>query len=103
MSWLLLLAAGLLEVLWAFTMKRSNGFSSVGPSVTTIAAMIASFLMLAQAMKSMPLGTAYAVWTGIGALGAFLVGIFVLGEQANAIRIASALLILAGIVGLKLG
>lgn len=103
MSWFLLLAAGLLEVVWAFTMKRSDGFSSLGPSVITIAAMIASFLLLAQAMKLLPLGTAYAVWTGIGALGAFLVGVLVLGEQANAIRIASVVLILAGLVGLKLG
>ena len=103
MSWVFLLAAGLLEVLWAFTMKRSDGFSSLGPSVVTIAAMIASFLLLAQAMKLLPLGTAYAVWTGIGALGAFLVGVLVLGEQANAIRIASVMLILAGLVGLKIG
>jgi quaternary ammonium compound-resistance protein SugE len=103
MSWFLLLAAGLLEVVWAFTMKRSDGFSSLGPSVITIAAMIASFLLLAQAMKLLPLGTAYAVWTGIGALGAFLVGVLVLGEQANAIRIGSVVLILVGLVGLKVG
>jgi quaternary ammonium compound-resistance protein SugE len=103
MSWFLLLAAGLLEVVWAFTMKRSDGFSSLGPSVITIAAMIASFLLLAQAMKLLPLGTAYAVWTGIGALGAFLVGVLVLGEQASAIRIASVVLILVGLVGLKVG
>jgi quaternary ammonium compound-resistance protein SugE len=103
MSWFLLLAAGLLEVVWAFTMKRSDGFSSLGPSVITIAAMIASFLLLAQAMKLLPLGTAYAVWTGIGALGAFLVGVLVLGEQASAIRIASVVLILVGVVGLKVG
>jgi quaternary ammonium compound-resistance protein SugE len=103
MSWFFLLAAGLLEVLWAFTMKRSEGFSSLGPSVITIVAMIASFLLLAQAMKLLPLGTAYAVWTGIGALGAFLVGVLVLGEQANAIRIASVMLILVGLVGLKVG
>jgi quaternary ammonium compound-resistance protein SugE len=103
MSWFLLLAAGLLEVVWAFTMKRSDGFSSLGPSVITIAAMIASFLLLAQAMKLLPLGTAYAVWTGIGALGAFLVGVLVLGEQANAIRIGSVVLILIGLVGLKVG
>lgn len=103
MPWIFLLAAGLLEVLWAFTMKRSEGFSSFGASIVTIAAMIASFLLLAQAMKALPLGTAYAVWTGIGALGAFLVGVFVLGEQANAVRIASVMLILAGLVGLKIG
>jgi quaternary ammonium compound-resistance protein SugE len=102
MSWLFLFAAGLLEVLWAYGLKQSHGFSSLGPSVLTVAAMLASFILLSLAMKSLPLGTAYAIWTGIGALGAFMVGILVLGEQASALRIASAGLILAGLVGLKL-
>src|SRR5262245_3488119 len=103
MSWLLLFAAGLLEVLWAYGMKQSDGFSSLGPTVLTVAAMLASFVLLSLAMKSLPLGTAYAIWTGIGALGAFAVGVLVLGEQASALRFASAGLILAGLVGLKLG
>lgn len=103
MSWLFLFAAGLLEILWAYGMKQSHGFSSLGPSVLTLTAMLASFVLLSLAMKSLPLGTAYAIWTGIGALGAFVVGVLVLGEQASALRIVSAGLILAGLVGLKLG
>ena len=103
MSWLFLFAAGLLEVLWAYGMKRSDGFSALGPSILTVIAMLASFALLSLAMKSLPLGTAYTIWTGIGALGAFVVGVLVFGEQASALRIASAGLILAGVVGLKLG
>jgi quaternary ammonium compound-resistance protein SugE len=102
MAWIILIVAGLFEVVWAFAMKQSDGFTRLTPSVITIVAMIVSVVLLALAMKSLPLGTAYAVWTGIGALGAFVVGIAVLGEAATAFRIASAVLILLGLVGLKL-
>ncbi len=102
MAWIYLVIAGLLEIVWAFAMKQSDGFSRIGPSIVTIVAMIASFLLLALSMKSLPLGTAYVVWTGIGAVGAFLVGIWVLGEEASATRILAALLIFAGLVLMKL-
>lgn len=100
-AWALLVVAGLLEVVWSFAMKRSDGFTRLWPALVTLAAAAASFLLLAAALRSLPLGTAYAAWTGIGALGAFALGILVLGEPATALRIGSALLILAGIVGLK--
>lgn len=102
MAWILLLLAGLLEVVWAFGMKASDGFSRLGWSAITLIAMLASVGLLALAMRSLPLGTAYAIWTGIGALGAFVVGILVLGEAATPMRLFSAALILAGLVGLKL-
>ncbi|WP_031530863.1 DMT family transporter [Dyadobacter crusticola] len=102
MSWIYLVAAGLLEVVWAYFLKQSEGFTRLVPSSITIAAMIASFSLLALAMRTLPLSTAYTVWTGIGAVGAFLVGTFLLGEPANAMRIAAALLILAGLVLMKL-
>ncbi|MBP0446288.1 quaternary ammonium compound efflux SMR transporter SugE [Roseomonas sp. SSH11] len=102
MAWILLVFAGLLEVVWAFGMKASHGFTRLGWSAITLAAMVASVGLLALAMRSLPLGTAYAIWTGIGALGAFIVGIVVLGEAATPMRLASAALILAGLVGLKL-
>ena len=102
MAWIYLAIAGVLEIVWAFSMKQSDGFSRLGPSLVTIAAMIASFGLLALAMKSLPLGTAYTIWTGIGAVGAFLVGIAVLGEQASAMRIVAALLIVSGLVLMKL-
>lgn len=102
MAWIYLAIAGVLEIVWAFAMKQSDGFSKLGPSLVTIAAMIASFGLLALAMKSLPLGTAYTIWTGIGAVGAFLVGIAVLGEQASAMRIVAALLIVSGLVLMKL-
>jgi quaternary ammonium compound-resistance protein SugE len=102
LAWVLLVFAGLLEVIWAFAMKQSEGFTRLWPSVITLAAMIGSVVLLALAMRSLPLGTAYAIWTGIGALGAFLVGIAVLGEPANALRIAAAVLILSGLVLMKL-
>jgi quaternary ammonium compound-resistance protein SugE len=94
--------AGLLEVVSACSMKQSEGFSKLGPSIVTIVAMIASFALLALSMKALPLGTAYTIWTGIGAVGAFLVGIWVLGEAASTMRIAAALLIVAGLVLMKL-
>ena len=102
MAWLYLIVAGILEVVWAFFMKKSEGFTLLTPSVITIVAMIGSVILLSFAMRSLPLGTAYAVWTGIGAVGAFVVGILILGEAATFFRIASVTLILAGLVGLKL-
>lgn len=101
MAWIYLLLAGVLEVVWAFAMKSSDGFSKLTPSVITIVAMIASFGLLAVAMKSLPLGTAYTIWTGIGAVGAFIVGIAVLGEPVNAWRILAAVLIVSGLVMMK--
>ena len=102
MAWIILTAAGLLEVVWAFSMKQSEGFSRPAPTVVTILAMFASFGLLAAAMKTLPLSTAYAVWTGIGAVGAFIAGVVILGEQANAGRFAAAALIVAGIILMKL-
>lgn len=102
MAWLLLVLAGLLEVVWAYTMKLSDGFSRPGPATVTLIAMIASFALLSWSMRTLPLGTAYTVWTGIGAVGAFLVGIFVLGESASALRLLAAALIVSGLVLMKL-
>jgi quaternary ammonium compound-resistance protein SugE len=102
MPWVYLVIAGLFEVVWAFSMKQSDGFTRPGPTVVTIAAMIASFALLSLSMKSLPLGTAYTIWTGIGAVGAFLVGIAMLGEVASATRIVAALLIVAGLVLMKI-
>lgn len=102
MAWIYLVLAGIFEVVWASTMKYSDGFSKLTPSVITIIAMIISFGLLAVAMKSLPLGTAYAIWTGIGAVGAFCVGIFVLGEAATLLRIGSVAFIILGLIGLKL-
>ena len=86
MAWAILLVAGILEVVWAYSMKLSDGFSRLGPSAVTFVAMFLSFGLLAVAMKSLPLGTAYTVWTGIGAVGAFVVGIVVLGEAVTVTR-----------------
>ncbi len=102
MAWIYLVAAGLLEIVWAFYMKKSAGFSLLTPSVIAIVAMIASFALLAVAMKSLPLGTAYTFWTGIGAVGAFVVGIIVLGEAATLMRLLAGALIVSGIVMMKL-
>ncbi|KKW67485.1 multidrug transporter [Lampropedia cohaerens] len=102
MAWTWLLLAGLLEIVWASAMKYSHGFTRLTPSVVTIVAMFGSFALLAAAMRSLPLGTAYMVWTGIGALGAFVVGILFLGDAATPQRLAAAALILAGIVLMKL-
>ena len=102
MAWVLLFVAGLLEVVWASAMKLSHGFTRPGATFVTLVAMIASFALLSISMKSLPLGTAYAVWTGIGAVGAFAVGIVGLGEPANAARLVAALLIIAGIALMKL-
>lgn len=102
MAWLALLSAGLLEIVWAFFMKRSAGFTLPVPTAITLVAMAASFALLGFAMRHLPLGTAYTVWTGIGAIGAFALGILVLGEAASPLRLAAAALILAGIVLMKL-
>lgn len=102
MPWMSLMIAGLLEVVWASAMKQSQGFSRFWPSVITVVAMMASFGLLSWSMRSLPLGTAYTVWTGIGALGAFVVGVAVLGEALTAMRVAAALLILSGLVLMKL-
>ena len=102
MAWVYLVIAGLLEVVWAYTMKQSHGFTRLWPSVITIVTMVASFGLLSVSMRSLPLGTAYTIWTGIGAVGAFVVGIFVLGEAASAMRLMAAVLIVAGLVWMKL-
>ena len=103
MSRIILVIAGLLEVVWAVGLKYTHGFSRLTPSVViTVTAMIVSMALLARAMKSLPVGTAYAVWTGIGAVGAAITGIVLLGESANPMRLASLALIVLGIIGLKL-
>ncbi|RZJ02483.1 MAG: multidrug efflux SMR transporter [Brevundimonas sp.] len=102
MAWIYLLIAGLLEVVWAYFMKQSAGFTKLWPSVITMATMFASFGLLSVAMKSLPLGTAYMVWTGIGAVGAFIVGVAFLHEHISPARIAAALLIVSGLVLMKL-
>jgi quaternary ammonium compound-resistance protein SugE len=102
MSWILLFIAGLLEVAWAAGLKSSDGFTRLWPSVFTIVTAVGSFVLLAMAMRQLPLGTAYAVWTGIGAVGAFIFGIVMMGEALTLARVASAALIVVGLVGLKL-
>ena len=102
MAWLILLAAGLLEVGWAVGLKYTEGFTRPLPTVLTVLAMLASIGLLGLALKSLPLGTAYAVWTGIGTLGTALLGMVLFGEVASAARLACIALIVAGIVGLKL-
>ena len=102
MAWFVLVVAGLLEVVWAFTMKQSEGFTRLWPSVITLFTVIISFGLLSWSMRTLPLGTAYTVWTGIVAVGAFIVGIVVLGEPANAMRIVAAVLIVSGLVLMKL-
>lgn len=102
MAWLLLVIAGLLEVGWALGLKASQGFTRPLPSVLTVIAMVTSFYLLSQAMKVLPVGTAYAVWVGIGAIGTVLLGIWIYGDSASPLRLISLVLILAGLVGLKL-
>jgi quaternary ammonium compound-resistance protein SugE len=96
------LAAGLLEIVWAYTMKLSQGFSRPRQTVLTIVVMLASFALLSLSMKSLPLGTAYPVWTGIGAVGAFVVGVVVLGEPLTMGRVVAAALIVTGVLVMKL-
>jgi quaternary ammonium compound-resistance protein SugE len=102
MAWLYLFVAGLLEIVWAYAMKQSEGFTKLIPSIITLVAMVASFGLLSLSMRTLPLGTAYTIWTGIGAVGAFLLGIFFLGEPINASRIVAAVLIVGGLVLMKL-
>jgi quaternary ammonium compound-resistance protein SugE len=102
MSWLYLLFAGVLEVVWAYSMKLSHGFTRPIPSIITLVTMAGSFWLLAVAMRTIPLGTAYTIWTGIGSVGAFIVGITMLAEPVNAMRIIAAGLILAGLVLMKI-
>lgn len=102
MAWILLTFAGILEVVWAFFMKQSNGFTKLAPSIITIVTMIASFALLSVSMRTLPLGTAYTIWTGIGAVGAFLIGVAALGEAASPMRITAAVLIVSGLVLMKL-
>lgn len=102
MAWLLLIIAGLCEIVWAIGLKYAEGFTRFWPSVMTVAAMLISIVLLGIAMKSLPVGTSYAVWVGVGAVGTAVLGIVLLGESASAGRLASLGLIVAGIVGLKL-
>lgn len=101
MAWIVLFVAGLLEIVWSVAMKQSDGFTRLVPAAVSIAAMIGSVAALAFAMRTLPLGTAYTVWTGIGAVGAFAVGIVFLGEAASALRLAASTLIVAGLVLMK--
>ena len=102
MAWLFLVIAGLFEVAWAIGLKYTDGFTRLGPSLWTVASMAVSFLFLSLALKSLPVGTAYAVWTGIGAVGVAILGIVLFAEPANALRLGCIGLIVGGIVGLKL-
>lgn len=102
MNWVILVIAGLFEVGWAIGLRYTEGFTRVWPSLWTAAAMIVSFWLLAHAMKSLPVGTAYSVWVGVGSIGTVIFGIVLLGEPANLGRILSVAMIIAGIVGLKL-
>lgn len=102
MAWIFLLVAGVLEMAWAVGLKYTDGWTKLWPSVFTVAAMAASFYFLSAALKELPVGTAYAVWTGVGAVGVAIIGILFLGEPGNLVRVLSILLIVAGIAGLKL-
>lgn len=102
MAWLLLVVAGVLEVGWAIGLKYTEGFTRFWPSVFTLVSMVASVVLLGLAMKSLPVGTSYAIWVGVGAVGTAILGIVLFGEPANAGRLVSLGLIVAGIVGLKL-
>ena len=102
MAWVWLAVAGCFEIVWAVLLKYTEGFTRLVPSVLTLAAMVLSIVLLGMALKALPVGTAYAVWTGIGAVGTAALGIYLFGEPATAARLASIGLIVAGIVGLKL-
>ncbi len=102
MAWVTLFIAGLCEVGWAIGLKYTEGFSRLWPTLGTVAAMAVSLWLLGVAMKSLPVGTAYAVWVGVGAVGTVILGIVLFGEQANPARLISVMLIVAGIIGLKL-
>jgi quaternary ammonium compound-resistance protein SugE len=102
MAWIMLLVAGVMEVVWTLGLKYTEGFSRFTPTVITIVAMVISMALLGVAVKSLPIGTAYAVWTGIGTVGAAIGGILLFGESATAFRLACIALIVLGIVGLRL-
>lgn len=102
MAWVYLLVAGLLEIVWAYFMKQSEGFTRLWPSVMTLGFMVVSFALLSVSMKTLPMGTAYVVWTGIGAIGAFVVGVVFLQEHLSPLRVLAALLVLAGLVLFRL-
>ena len=102
MAWIILIIAGLFEVAWAIGLKYTEGFTRLWPTVWTVLAMMASPWLLGMAMKTLPVGTAYAIWVGVGAVGTVVLGIVLLGEPANALRLISVGLIVAGLVGLKL-
>ncbi|MBC9228297.1 multidrug efflux SMR transporter [bacterium SPL81] len=101
MAWAYLILAGIFEIIWAFSMKMSDGFTKLTPSIITIVFMVLSFSLLAAAMKTLPLGTAYTIWVGIGAIGAFLIGIFFLHEPIGLLRILAAASIIFGVVLMK--
>ena len=101
MAWVMLFVAGLLEIVWAYSMKLSQGFTRPTPTMVTFAAMVASFALLSASMNTLPLGTAYTVWTGIGAVGSFVIGIVALGESTSALRVVAAALIVSGLVLMK--
>jgi quaternary ammonium compound-resistance protein SugE len=102
MAWIILVLAGILEVCWAAGLKYSEGFTRLWPTVATVSAMIASLALLGIAVKTLPLGTAYAVWTGIGTIGTVCIGIVLFGEAASLVRLLCVSLILFGIIGLRL-
>ena len=102
MAWFYLLLAGGLEIVWAFYLKQTEGFTRLGPSLITLVALVGSLVFLSLSLRALPLGTAYAIWTGIGAIGTFALGIILLGEPASAMRLAAAGLIVSGLVLMKL-
>lgn len=102
MAWAILILAGVFEIIWAYSMKMSEGFTRLIPSIITVVFMILSVVLLSISMKTLPLGTAYTVWTGIGAIGSFLVGIFFLNEPIGAMRMFAAVLIVSGLVLMKI-
>ena len=102
MAWAILILAGVFEVIWAYSMKMSEGFTRLTPSVVTIIFMILSVVLLSMSMRTLPLGTAYTIWTGIGAIGSFVVGIIILNEPITAMRMIAAILIVSGLMLMKL-
>lgn len=102
MAWIYLLLAGIFEIVWAVGLRYTEGFTKLYPSIMTLSGMLISFLLLAQSLKVLPIGTAYAVWTGIGAVGTVIYGIYFLGEPVTLIRMGCILLIIIAIIGLKL-
>ncbi|VAX45839.1 DMT family transporter [Acinetobacter calcoaceticus] len=102
MAWAILILAGVFEIIWAYSMKMSEGFTRLTPSIITVVFMILSVVLLSISMKTLPLGTAYTVWTGIGAIGSFLVGIFFLNEPIGAMRMIAAVLIVSGLILMKI-